>query len=138
MAPIARLSRRAMLDSDIVILASTTDYRAAKFLRVVAVDGVHLTPAGPLGLHTDSSEPILLWQYRMRNRHSGGEGAWFLQIDGKAEDHAAVYIDHHGQCGPLDRLPVLLIDDDDVHGRMVDLRYRQRKIGAREVALDGF
>src|SRR5215470_11994556 len=138
MTAIARLSRRPLLDSDIVILARTTDYGAAKFLRVVAVDCAHLAPARPLGLHTDASEPILLWQYCVSNRHSGREGAGLLQIDGKAEEHAAVYINHHGQRGPLDWLPVFFIDHDDVHGRVVDLRNGQRKIGAREVALDGF
>jgi hypothetical protein len=62
----------------------------------------------------------------------------FSQIDGKAEEHAAVYIDHHCQRGPLNWLPVFLIDYDDVHGSVVNLRYGQRKIGAREVGLNGF
>ena len=61
MTAIARLSRRAVFDGDIVILARTTNYGAAEFLRVVAVDCAHLSPARPLGLNTDASEPILLW-----------------------------------------------------------------------------
>src|SRR5690349_16337943 len=32
----------------------------------------------------------------------------------------------------------VLIDHDDVHGRMVDLGYRQRKTGVREVTFDRF
>ena len=73
----------------------------------------------------------------MGNRHSDREGARLLQIDGKAEDHAAVYIDHHRQGRSLNRLTVFLIDHDDIHGRVIDLGDGQRKVGARKVPLDG-
>jgi hypothetical protein len=61
MTAIARFSRRAVLDGDVVILARATDYGAPKFLRVIAVDYAHLPPARPLGLHIDAGEPILFW-----------------------------------------------------------------------------
>src|SRR5271165_6741916 len=84
------------------------DHCASKLLGVVAVDCAHLPPAGPLGLHTDSGEPVLLGQDRMCNGEPSCEGAGLFQIDGEAEHHAAVHIDDDGQRRPLDRLPVLL------------------------------
>jgi len=36
------------------------------------VDRAHLSPAGPLGLHADAGEPVLLWQYRMRAKEFRG------------------------------------------------------------------
>ena len=45
----------------------------------------------------------------------------FLQIDSEAEHHATIHIDDHGQRRSLDRLPMLLIDHNHVHGRMVNL-----------------
>jgi hypothetical protein len=110
-----------VLDGDIVILARPTNHGAAKLLRIVAVDGVHFSPARPLGLHTNTREPILLWQYRMRHCDSGCEGARLFQVDGEAEQHATEHIDDHGQQRSLDRLTMLLIDHDYVQGRMVDL-----------------
>jgi hypothetical protein len=61
MTAIARLSRRTVLDGYIVILARSTNHGAAKFLRVVAVDCVHNSPARPVGLDADSRKPFLFW-----------------------------------------------------------------------------
>ena len=121
MTAVSRFSRWAVFDGDIVILARAADHCASKLLGVVAVDCAHLPPAGPLGLHTDSGEPVLLGQDRMCNGEPSCEGAGLFQIDGEAEHHAAVHVDDDGQRRPLDRLPVLLIDHNDVHGRVVDL-----------------
>ena len=46
MASIPRLSRWAVVDSNIVILARTTDYCATKLLRIVAVDFAHFPQQG--------------------------------------------------------------------------------------------
>ena len=121
MTAVPRFSRRSVLDGDSVILARPTDHCASELLGIVAVNWVHFSPAGPFGLHTDAGKPILLWQYRMRNCETGREGAWLLQIDRETKHHATVYVDHNCQRRSLDRLPVLLIDHDDVHGRMVNL-----------------
>src|ERR1700758_5032484 len=121
MASIPRLSRWAVVDSNIVILARTTDYCAPKLLRIVAVDFAHFSPARPLGLHADFGEPLLFGQYCMRNREPCCEGARLLQVDSKAEHHAAKDIDDHSQKRSLDRLSVLLIDNDDIDGRMINL-----------------
>ena len=59
---------------------------------------------------------------RMRNCEAGREGARLLQIDGETEHHATIYVDDHGQQRSLDRLAVLLINYDYVHGRMADQR----------------
>src|SRR5262249_25155869 len=59
-AAVSRFSRRSVFDGDIVILARATNHCASKLLCVVAVDRAHLSPAGPLGLHADAGEPVLL------------------------------------------------------------------------------
>src|SRR4029077_13076366 len=94
------------------------DHCASELLCIVAVDYAHFSPARPLGLHTHGREPILLWQYSMRNCEAGCEGAWLLEIDGEAEHHATAHIDNDGQRRALDRPPMLLIDHNYVHGRM--------------------
>src|SRR5215471_589773 len=137
MAPVPRFSRWAVLYDDIVVLARAADHCAAKFLGVVTVDHAHFPPARPFGLHTDGSEPIFFGQHRVRNRDSRSEGAWLLQIDREAEHHTTAYIDDHGEEGALDRLTVLLIDHNHVHGRMVNLRDGSREVSAGEMALDG-
>jgi hypothetical protein len=121
MAPITRFSWWAVGDGDVVIAARTTDHRSTEFLRVIAMDFMHLAPARPLGLDPDLREPRFFWQYGMRDGEAGGESAGFLQIDGETEHHATIHINDHGQRWPLDRLPMLLIDHNDVHGRMVNL-----------------
>ena len=120
-AAIARFSWRAVVDGNIVILARAPDHCASELLCIVAVDYAHFSPARPLSLHTHGREPILLWQYSMRNCEAGCEGAWLLEIDGEAEHHATAHIDNDGQRRALDRPPMLLIDHNYVHGRMVDL-----------------
>jgi hypothetical protein len=57
----------------------------------------------------------------MRNRDACCEGAGLFQVDGKTEHHAAVHVDHHGQEGALDRLPVFLVDHNDVHLSVINL-----------------
>src|SRR5215471_7036498 len=136
MPAIARFSRWAMLDSNIVLLARTTDDGAAKLLGIVAVDRAHFSPARPFGLHADAGEPVLLWQDCMCNCESGCEGTRLLQVDSKANYHATEHVDHHGQRQPLDGLPMLLIDHDDVHGGVVDLGNCQRVVSAREVTFE--
>jgi len=121
MTAVSRFSRWAVLYLDIVILAGAAYHGASKLLGVVAVDCAHLPPARPLGLNTDSGEPVLLGQDRMCDGEPGCKGAGLFQIDGEAEYHAAAHVDDYGQRRSLDRLPVLLIDDNDVHGRVVDL-----------------
>src|SRR5215831_17726080 len=137
MAPVPRFSRWAVLYDDIVVLARAADHCAAKFLGVVTVDHAHFPPARPFGLHTDGSEPIFFGQHRVRNRDSRSEGAWLLQLDREAEHHTTAYIDDHGEEGALDRLTVLLIDHNHVHGRMVNLRDGSREVSAGEMTLDG-
>jgi hypothetical protein len=57
----------------------------------------------------------------LRDREPRRESARLLEIDGESKHHATVHIDDDGQRWSLDRLAVLLIDHDDVHGCMVDL-----------------
>src|SRR5215469_1611393 len=112
-----RLSGRAMVDGNIVVLASTANHGSTKFLRVVAMDFAHLSPAWPVGLDTNLRKPWLLGQDRMRDCEAGGKSAWLFQIDCKTENHATVHIDDDGQSRSLYGLPVLLVDHDHVHGR---------------------
>lgn len=74
----------------------------------------------------------------MRDREPGREGAGLFQIEGETEHHATVHIDDDGQRRSLDRLPVLFVNHNDIHGSMVNLGDRERSIGAGEVALDRF
>jgi len=58
--------------------SSQVEKRTVKIgVGLLPVDCVHLPPAGPLGLHTDAGEPVLLGQDRMCNGEPGCEGAGF-------------------------------------------------------------
>ena len=63
------------------------------------------------------------------------QGAWRIKTDGEARHHPTKHINGQGDPGSADRAPMDIIDENQIHRRVINLDHSQRPVGAGKSAL---